>query len=181
MNKPQDEMTDEEKAKLKEFEQKEKEFKEKQRKAWEKDLLKIKQEIEEIHVKFDNELDELFKYKLFVDVRILEQELYFIRLVIMLHDGKETKGDEMKYRGEMERIEKEKSKKEEEINTFRGFAQDLEVRVADDQIIKDQERELRKMFPDANIKQTMAFVRQGKAKKAALPGEVDPRKAQMLS
>ena len=55
----------------------------------------------------------------------------------MLHDGKETKGDEMKYRGEMERIEKEKSKKEEEINTFRGFAQDLEVRVADDQIIKD--------------------------------------------
>lgn len=137
MNNPQDEMTDEEKAKLKEFEQKEKEFKEKQRKAWEKDLLKIKQEIEEIHVKFDNELDELFKYKLFVDVRILEQELYFIRLVIMLHDGKETKGDEMKYRGEMERIEKEKSKKEEEINTFRGFAQDLEVRVADDQIIKD--------------------------------------------
>lgn len=46
MNKPQEEMTDEEKTKLKEFEQKEKEFKEKQKKAWEKDLLKIKQEIE---------------------------------------------------------------------------------------------------------------------------------------
>jgi hypothetical protein len=137
MNKPEDEMTDDEKAKLKEFEQKEKEFKEKQRKAWEKDLLKIKQEIEEINVKFDNELDELFKYKLFVDVRILEQELYYIRLVIMLHDGKETKGDEMKYRAEMERIEKEKAKKEEEINTFRGFAQNLEDMVADDQFIKD--------------------------------------------
>lgn len=99
----------------------------------------------------------------------------------MLHDGKETKGDEMKYRAEMERIEKEKAKKEEEINTFRGFAQDLEVRVADDQIMKDQERELKKMFPDANIKQIMTFVRQGKAKKAPLPGEVDPRKQQMLA
>lgn len=122
MNKPEDEMTEEEKVKLKAFEQKEKEFKEKQRKAWEKDLLKIKLEIEEIHVKFDNELDELFKYKLFVDVRILEQELYYIRLVIMLHDGKETKGDVMRYRAEMEEIEKEKAKKEEDINTFRGFA-----------------------------------------------------------
>jgi len=35
MSKPYDEMTDEEKTKMKEFEKKEKEFKEKQRKAWE--------------------------------------------------------------------------------------------------------------------------------------------------
>jgi len=35
MNKPFDDMSDDEKAKFKEFEQKEKEFKEKQRKAWE--------------------------------------------------------------------------------------------------------------------------------------------------
>jgi hypothetical protein len=34
MNKPQEDMTDEELQKLKEFEQKEKEFKEKQRKQW---------------------------------------------------------------------------------------------------------------------------------------------------
>jgi len=122
MNKPADEMTDEEKAKMKEFEQKEKEFKEKQRKAWEKDLQKIKTEIEEVQVIFENELNSLFKYKLFVDVRILEQELSLIRLVIMLHDKKETKTDEKKYREEMERVEREKLKKEEEINTFKGFA-----------------------------------------------------------
>jgi len=35
MNKPYDDMNEEEKLKLKEFEIKEKEFKEKQRKAWE--------------------------------------------------------------------------------------------------------------------------------------------------
>ena len=48
MNKPLDDMSDDEKAKFKEFEQKEKEFKEKQRKAWEQDLKKIKGEIIEI-------------------------------------------------------------------------------------------------------------------------------------
>jgi hypothetical protein len=48
MNKPFDDMSDDEKAKFKEFEQKEKEFKEKQRKAWEQDLKKIKGEIIEI-------------------------------------------------------------------------------------------------------------------------------------
>jgi len=115
-------MTDEERVKLKEFEVKEKEFKEKQRKAWEKDLLKIKNEIEEVQVIFENELNSLFKYKLFVDVRILEQELSLIRLVIMLHDAKETKADEKKYREEMDGIEDQKIKKEEEINTFKGFS-----------------------------------------------------------
>ena len=108
-------MTDDEKAKLKEFEQKEKEFKEKQRKAWEKDLLKIKQEIEEINVKFDNELDELFKYKLFATSWMSESSSksffsllhqtghHASRLLHEYHDGKETKGDEMKYRAEMDR------------------------------------------------------------------------------
>ena len=31
------------------------------------------------------------------------------------------------------------------------------------------------MFPDANYKQIMAFVRTGKAKKALVAGEVNPR------
>ena len=51
-----------------------------------------------------------------------EKELYQIRLVIMLHDGKETRLDEKKYRQEMARLEKEKAEKEELINTFTGFA-----------------------------------------------------------
>lgn len=72
MNKPLDDMSDDEKAKFKEFEQKEKEFKEKQKKAWEQDLKKIKGEIIEIQLRFEERLLTLFKYKLFVDVRILE-------------------------------------------------------------------------------------------------------------
>jgi len=57
----------------------------------------------------------LFKKKLFIDVRILEQELYVIRLVIMKHDGKETRGDEFKYRQEMEKLMAQKLEKEELI------------------------------------------------------------------
>mmetsp|Transcript_23105 Transcript_23105/g.35787 ORF Transcript_23105/g.35787 Transcript_23105/m.35787 type:complete len:412 (-) Transcript_23105:907-2142(-) len=181
MNKPADEMSDEEKAKLKEFEKKEKEFKEKQRKAWEQDLKKIKGEIVDIQLKFEERLLTLFKKKLFIDVRILEQELYIIRLVIMLHDGKETRFDEKKYRDEMEKLEKEKMEKEELINAFRGFSQDLEARLSDDSSIKEQEKELRKMFPDANAKQILNFVKTGRAKKPVIPGEVNPREQELSS
>lgn len=70
----------------------------------------------------------------------------------MLHDGKETRFDEKKYRDEMTRLEGEKTAKETLISTFRGFAQNLEASLSDDTMIKDQERELKKMFPDVNFK-----------------------------
>lgn len=181
MSKPFDDMTDDEKAKFKEFEQKEKEFKEKQKKAWEQDLKKIKGEIIEIQLRFEERLLTLFKKKLFVDVRILEQELYLIRLVIMLHDGKETRLDEKKYRDEMARLEAEKTAKEGLIGTFRGFAQNMDGQLSDDTMIKDQERELKKMFPDVNFKQVLSFVRQGKAKKQTIPGEENPREKQLMA
>lgn len=56
MSKPVEEMNDEEKYKLKEFEQKEKEFKEKQRKAWEQELKKFKAEIIENQLKFEERI-----------------------------------------------------------------------------------------------------------------------------
>lgn len=101
LNKPFEEMNDEEKQKLKEYEQKLKDYKEKQRRAQEGELKKLKVDIINIQSEFEGKLLEAFKYKLFVDVRILEQELYLIRLVIMLHDGKETRADEKQYREEM--------------------------------------------------------------------------------
>lgn len=70
----------------------------------------------------------------------------------MLHDGKETRSDEKKYREEMQKLEQEKQAKEELISTFKGFAQDLEARLGDDSSIREQEKELKKMFPDANYK-----------------------------
>jgi hypothetical protein len=148
MSKPFEEMTDEEKQKMKEFEQKEKEFKDKQRKAWDQELKKIKEGIVEEKLKFEEKLSELFKKKLFYDVRILEQELYLIRLVIMLHDGKETRGDEKKYRVEMARLLVEKEEREKLILSFNGYKDDLETKMANEDSIKEQDRELKKMFPE---------------------------------
>lgn len=121
MNKPYDEMNDEEKLKFKEFEIKEKEFKEKQRKAWEQELKKIKGDIIEIQLRFEERILTLFKKKLFFDVRVMEQELYIIRLTIMLHDGKETVVDQKKYFEEREKLEGELKHKEEMIQTFYNF------------------------------------------------------------
>jgi hypothetical protein len=70
----------------------------------------------------------------------------------MLHDSKETRADEYKYRLEMEKLLKQKTEKEELINTFKGFAQDLEARFGDDSSVREQEKELRRMFPDANAR-----------------------------
>jgi uncharacterized protein YifE (UPF0438 family) len=47
----------------------------------------------------------------------------------MLHDGKETRFDEKKYRREMARLEAEKAKKEELINNFGTFVNDLETQL----------------------------------------------------
>ena len=52
-------------------------------------------------MRFEERLLTLFKKKLFFDVRVLEQELIIIRLVIMLHDGKETRADEKKLRNKL--------------------------------------------------------------------------------
>ena len=84
-------------------------------------MKKIKGEIIEIQLKFEESLLTLFKKKLFIDVRVLEQELYLIRLVIMLHDAKETRLDEKKYREEMIRLEAEKASKEDMINYFKSI------------------------------------------------------------
>ena len=105
MNKPEEEMNEEEKQKLKEFEQKEKEFKEKRRKAQEQELKKMKAEILETQLKFEEELLEVCKKRLFFEVRVYEQELYMIRLTIALHDANETRQDKTKYFQEREELE----------------------------------------------------------------------------
>lgn len=63
----------------------------------------------------------LFKKKLFFDVRVMEQELYIIRLTIMLHDAKETALDQNKYHEERDKLERELKEKEEMISTFYNF------------------------------------------------------------
>lgn len=91
MNKPDEEMNEDEKQRYKEFLIKEKEFKEKQRKSWEFTLKNIRNEITDIEYKFEEKFLALNKKRLFFEHRVYEQELYIIRLIIMMHEGRETR------------------------------------------------------------------------------------------
>lgn len=87
MSKPVDEMSEEEKLKLREYEVKEQkmnEEREKMRKNLENELKNLKNQIDDICFKFDEKLLVLFKRKLEYDQRIYEQELYIIRLVLSM-------------------------------------------------------------------------------------------------
>ena len=64
----------------------------------------------------------------------------------MLHDGKETRFDEKKYRREINRLESEKAQKEELINNFAAFVQDLESQLQDQETIREQEKEIKRIF-----------------------------------
>ena len=99
-----------------------------------------------------------------------------IRHVIMLHDGKETRFDEKNYRREIDKLEAQKTQKEELINNFGVFVQDLEAKLQDQEIVREQEKEIRREFANyqQHMKQVLTFVRAGKPKKPLQPGEVNP-------
>jgi hypothetical protein len=87
MEKPLDEMSEEEKSKLKEFEQKrQKAEEEKERivKKLEAELRKLRQEIDDIMERYDEKLFGLIKRRLEYDYRIEEQELYCTRLYLSM-------------------------------------------------------------------------------------------------
>lgn len=88
MSKPPDDLTEEEKGKLKEFEAKKQkldEEKEKLKKNLENELKKLKNDVAEICQKFDQKLLILFRRKLEFDYRIAEQELYIVKLVLSIY------------------------------------------------------------------------------------------------
>lgn len=87
MNKPLEDMDDEERLKFSEFEAKEtllKEEKEKIRKNLELELRKLKNEIKEICEKFDDRLLVLYRRRLEYEYRVYEQELYIIKLTLSM-------------------------------------------------------------------------------------------------
>jgi hypothetical protein len=94
MNKPLDDMTEEERMKLREFEAKEqklKEEKEKIKKNLELELKKLRNDIQEICTKFDERLFILFRRRLEYEYRIYEQEMFIIRLTLSILMEEENK------------------------------------------------------------------------------------------
>lgn len=100
-------MNEEEKSALEEFNKRKRELEEKQQKAWKQELNQKKAEVQAIRVKFEEELLALYKKRLFYEARIYEQELYIIRLVIMLSDVKQTSENIGKFNSEKMKLEEE--------------------------------------------------------------------------
>jgi outer membrane protein OmpA-like peptidoglycan-associated protein len=111
MNKGEDNMSEDEKVRYREFLQKEADFKEKQRKQWKQKLNLFKADVAEIKAKFEEEINELYKKRLFYEARIYEQELYIIRLIIMLGDIKVTKENKVNFAQDLEKNEEEYQEK----------------------------------------------------------------------
>ena len=90
--------------------------------------------------------------------------------------------DQKKYLEERDKLERELKEREELISTFYNFQQDLETQQRNNTSIQEQEKELKRMFPDQNIKQILNFVRQGKSKKlpAGVPGEPSQREQDLM-
>ena len=107
-------MTEDEKQRFAEQLQKERDLVEKQRKQWKINLKRVEGDILEIQAKFEESLLELYKFRLFHDARIYEQELYIVRLIIMLHDIRETKDNKGKF-------EEDLLKQEQELEEKRQF------------------------------------------------------------
>jgi hypothetical protein len=100
-------MNEEEKAQYDEFERKKNDMREKQAKAWKQDKHKIQGEVQAIKVRFEEEMLSLYKKRLFYEARIYEQELYIIRLVIMLSDVKQTGENINKSSAEIQKLEQD--------------------------------------------------------------------------
>jgi len=87
MNKPPEDMDDDERVKFAEFEAKEslvKEEREKIRKNLELELRKLKNEIKEICEKFDEKMFVLYRRRLEYEYRVQEQELYIVKLTLSM-------------------------------------------------------------------------------------------------
>ena len=114
--KKEEDMTEDEKQRFAEQIQKEKDLIEKQRKQWKINLKRVEADIVEMQAKFEESLLELYKKRLFYDARIYEQELYIVRLIIMLHDVGETKENRGKFEEELVKVQQELDEKREFVH-----------------------------------------------------------------
>jgi len=139
MNKPENEMTEDEKTRLREFEQRVKDSIEKQKKQWEVNLKRVKAEIVEIKAKFEESLLSLYKKRIFFDARIYEQELYIVRLTSFLHDVKATKENVITFADENEVSQKKFEEKRNFLHICIDKQNEFDSKIKSDSGISLQE------------------------------------------
>jgi len=143
MNKPQEEMNEEEKIKYQEFQAKLATHEENKRRKWDSELTKRRKEILEIKSEFEESLLELVKKRLFFDARIYEQELYIVRMIIMLHEKRETHIDKIKFRKERESMLEKLEEKQTNLLNCEDYTTEFEQTIRNDTSIAQHEQIVR--------------------------------------
>ena len=164
MNKPLDDMNEDEKQRLKEFEQRVADQKEKQRKAWTVSLQRVQAEIVEIKAKFEENLMQAYKRRIFYEARIQEQELMIIRLTIALHDVKETEANVIKFREQLLEQEKALEDKKDFVHICNDKYTEYDQKMKNDKGFQEQETRIKTICnqEDLEIRKIQGFVKNGK-------------------
>jgi hypothetical protein len=166
MNKPEEEMNEEEKAKWEEFKQKLRTHEDNKRRKWESELMKRRKEIDDIKHTFEERLLELYKKRLFYEARIYEQELYIIRMIIMLHEKRETHIDKIKFRKEREKLMHELEKKTTYLENCADYTTEFGENVKNDTSITQHEANVKQLARREGLqyREVLLFIQEGFAR-----------------
>eukprot|EP00742_Colponemidia_sp_Colp-10_P004312 GILJ01004600.1.p1 GENE.GILJ01004600.1~~GILJ01004600.1.p1 ORF type:complete len:1711 (-),score=393.32 GILJ01004600.1:88-5118(-) len=141
-----EEMTEEQRNMLKEFEAKGKtlqEEKEKYKKTLDAELKKLKADVADVCSKFDEKVQALFKAKLETDFGIYEQELYIIRLSLALLQEMDDLNRERALEKRLQTVTDKKAKTNGRLQEFKRLVMESEERLKQ---LHDSDRSMDKNF-----------------------------------
>lgn len=181
MSKPEEQMNEDEKSRWEDFKKRRAEQEEKYRKAWKQDQKRLEAEVQSLKERFEEDFLKMYKRRLFYQARIYEQELYIIRLVIMLSDVKQTAENIAKFNSESSKLEQEFQEKDEQFKQVLQYLSEFDQKIKTDQGIFRQDQDITTWCQSMalNVSKIKEFIKKGKA--AALVKLKDTEKAKMIA
>lgn len=120
-------------------------------------------------------------------MRIYEQELYIVRLTLMLHENKEIKEEKILIESNKSKLEVELEEARYTITRFTELYEDFDTKYRENTAINDQERTIKQKFPaNTSNKAILSFIRNGgksanKAQAFGVNQEKNVKEQEMLS
>ena len=159
-------MNDDEKARFEDWKKRKRELEEKLIKSWKQKLAMLQSEVQSIKIKFEEELLQMYKKRLFYEARIYEQELYIIRLVIMLSDVNQTRNNIEKFNAEKQKLEDDFIEKTAIYSQVLDKLEEFEQKIRmDNQEIPAHDNKVKQLADgeDLSKNKIIEFVKKGKA------------------
>ena len=150
-----EDMTDEQRQKMKEFEEKEKkmaEEKEKQRKMLEGEVRRFRAEIKDICDKYDQKVKELFILRLTTEYQIFEQELTIIHLALSVREEQHRVEELQELRRQQADMQEVVHAEETEVDNLTSLIEIMEGRAKEKvSSAGDDERQLNKWATNSSL------------------------------